>query len=197
MVLARGLMEGLMPDGPPTLLATEFLRTLAALLGGRPVVLSLRPVRGREEVAPCWCSFCWCRRSKSRRAKHRVHCGHSNGFSLVCERSCRFRCSRRANERWHVPHTWGRGLSVFGGGKEALFVVGEGSGLAVWTGAAWVRLSVAQPDRLAEGAGAYDYRCWHYSARCQRQPKDPCWLCRSRYGSGVTSAQESARRSRQ
>lgn len=87
MVFARGLMEGFTADGPPTLLATEFLRTLPALLGGSPVVLSRRPERGRDEVAPCWCSFCWCRSSRSRRAKQRVHCGHSNGFSLVWERS--------------------------------------------------------------------------------------------------------------
>src|SRR4051812_8724059 len=84
MVLARGLIiEMPVAPGPPTLLATEFLRTLPVLLGGRPVVLSLRPERGREDVAPCWCSFCWCRSSRSRRAKHRAHCGHSNGFSLV------------------------------------------------------------------------------------------------------------------
>jgi len=38
---------------------------------------------------------------------------------LVCERSCRFRCSRRAKERWQVAQTCGRGLSVFGGGKLA------------------------------------------------------------------------------
>lgn len=58
IVFARGRIEGLMPAGPPTLLATEFLRILPVLLGGSPVVLSLRPVRGREEVEPCWCSFC-------------------------------------------------------------------------------------------------------------------------------------------
>lgn len=33
------------------------------------------------------------------------------------ERSCRFKCSRRAKERWQVAQTWGRGLSVFGAGK--------------------------------------------------------------------------------
>lgn len=58
MVFARGRIEGLMADGPPTLLATEFFRIRPLLFGGKPVVLSLRPVRGREEVAPCWCSFC-------------------------------------------------------------------------------------------------------------------------------------------
>lgn len=132
MVLARGRMGG--PPSPPTLLETEFLRTRPEGLGGKPVVLSLRALRGREEVAPCWCSFCWCRRSRSRRAKQRWHCGHSNGFSLVCERSCRFRCSSRANDRVHVVQMCGRGLSVFGGGKVA--AGGEAAGFAVWTDAA-------------------------------------------------------------
>jgi hypothetical protein len=58
MVFARGLIVLLPLTPPPTLLDTEFLRTRAAALGGRPVVLSLRPVRGRAEVAPCWWSFC-------------------------------------------------------------------------------------------------------------------------------------------
>ena len=128
-----------MAAGPPMLPATEFLRILPELFGGSPVVLSLRPVRGREEVAPCWCSFCWWRSSRSRRAKQRVHCGHSKGFSLVCERSWRFRCSRRANERWQVPQTCGRGLSVFGGGRGGLFVFCGASGLTVWTEAAFGR----------------------------------------------------------
>lgn len=64
-----------------------------------------------------WWSFCWWRSRRSRRAKHLVHSGHSNGFSLVWDRSCRFKCSSRAKERWQVAQTCGRGLSVFGGGK--------------------------------------------------------------------------------
>jgi hypothetical protein len=50
MVFARGLI---VLATLPALLETEFLRTRAVALGGRPVVLSLRPVRGRAEVAPC------------------------------------------------------------------------------------------------------------------------------------------------
>jgi hypothetical protein len=135
MVFARGLMVPLPDPRLPTLPDTEFLRTRAAELGGKPVVLSRRALRGRVVVAPCWCSFCWCRNSKSRRAKHLVHCGHSKGFSLVCDRSWRFRCSRRANDRVQVVQTWGLGLSVLGGGK--LVVVGgcEVSGFAVCTDA--------------------------------------------------------------
>ena len=97
-------------------LAIEFFRTRPPETEAPPT-LSRRPDRGRDEVAPVMCSFCWWRRSKSRRAKHRVHSGHSKGFSLVCERSCRLRCSNRANDRPQVPHTCGRGLSVLGGGK--------------------------------------------------------------------------------
>lgn len=81
-------------------------------------MLSRRALRGLEEVAPWACNFCWCRRRRSRRAKQRLHWGHSKGFSFVCERSWRFRCSRRAKERLQVPQTCGRGLSVFGGGKD-------------------------------------------------------------------------------
>jgi len=59
MVFARGLMLGFpMLPRTPTLLDTEFLRTRAEELGGSPVVLSLRPLRGREEVAPWACNFC-------------------------------------------------------------------------------------------------------------------------------------------
>lgn len=110
--LALGCMP-LRPFRPP--LAIEFLRTLppdTALL-----TLSRRPLRGREEVLPMACSFCWCRRSRSRRAKHRVHSWHSNGFSLVCDRSCLFKCSSLAKERPQVPQTCGLGLSVLGGGS--------------------------------------------------------------------------------
>jgi hypothetical protein len=95
--------------------ATLFFRTRPAP-GVAPLALSRR-LRGRDDGVVVWCSFCWCRNNRSRRAKHREHSGHSNGFSLVCDRSWRFRCSSRANERWHVPQMCGRGLSVFGGGK--------------------------------------------------------------------------------
>jgi hypothetical protein len=133
IVFARGLMMPLPVPILPTLPDTEFLRTRAAELGGKPVVLSRRALRGRVVVAPCWCSFCWCRNSKSRRAKHLVHCGHSKGFSLVCDRSWRFRCSRRANDRVQVVQTWGLGLSVLGGGKLAVVGGCEVSGFAVCT----------------------------------------------------------------
>jgi hypothetical protein len=53
MVFARGLMAG-----PPVVVDTEFLRTRPVVVGGRPVVLSRRALRGREEVAPAACSFC-------------------------------------------------------------------------------------------------------------------------------------------
>ena len=58
IVLARGRILAVVGAPPLTLLAIEFLRTLPDGLGGRPVVLSRRPLRGFEEVAPCWCSFC-------------------------------------------------------------------------------------------------------------------------------------------
>lgn len=76
-----------------------------------------RRFRGRDDGVVVICSFCWWRRSRSRRAKQRVHSEHSNGFSFVCERSWRLRCSSRANERVQVAQMCGRGLSVFGGGK--------------------------------------------------------------------------------
>jgi hypothetical protein len=53
MVFARGLMLG-----APTLFDTEFLRTRPEGLGGRPVVLSRRALRGLDDVAPAACSFC-------------------------------------------------------------------------------------------------------------------------------------------
>jgi hypothetical protein len=128
-VFARGLMPMATPMATPaTLPDTEFLRTRAVELGGRPAALSRRALRGLAEVAFCWWSFWACRSNRSRRANDRAHCWHSNGFSLVCERSCRFRCSRRANARWHSWQTCGRGLSVFGGGK-------DGTGFAVSAGA--------------------------------------------------------------
>lgn len=81
----------------PPFAETDFLLAVARTLG----------VSGKE----AW-SFCLCRRSKSRRAKQRSHTGHWKGFSLVWERSWRLRCSSRANERVHVRHMWGLGLSV-------------------------------------------------------------------------------------
>jgi hypothetical protein len=53
MVLARGrmLLEAACTV-PPTLLATEFFRALLAADGGAPLVLSRRPLRGRDEAAP-------------------------------------------------------------------------------------------------------------------------------------------------
>jgi hypothetical protein len=53
MVFARGRMLG-----APTLFDTEFLRTRPEGLGGRPVVLSRRALRGLDDVAPAACSFC-------------------------------------------------------------------------------------------------------------------------------------------
>lgn len=82
----------------PLFAVLELLRTLA--LPAPAVLLALsRRFRGLEEGVVVMCSFCWCRNSRSRRAKHLVHSGHSKGFSLVWERSCRLRCSNRANER--------------------------------------------------------------------------------------------------
>ena len=108
-VLARGRMAG-------PLVAIEFFLTRPEPLAP-PATLSLRPARGRAEGVVLECSFCWCRSNRSRLAKQRVHSEQANGFSLVWDRSWRFRCSRRANDRMHVVHTCGRGLSVFGGGN--------------------------------------------------------------------------------
>jgi hypothetical protein len=44
--------------GPAAFVEMEFLRTRAEELGGKPVVLSRRALRGREEVAPAACNFC-------------------------------------------------------------------------------------------------------------------------------------------
>lgn len=107
----------LIPVVPEVLFAIEFLRTLVEPPGAALLVLSrLAPLclDGGNAVK---CSFCWCLKSKSRLAKHRVHSGQAKGFSFVWERSCRFKCSRRAKDRPHVAQTWGLGLSVFGGGK--------------------------------------------------------------------------------
>jgi hypothetical protein len=103
----------------------EFLRTLLAPApAGAPEVLSRRPFRGREDGVEVMCSFCWCRSNRSRRAKQRAQSGHSKGFSLVWERSWRFRCSNRANERPQVVQTCGLGLSVLGGGMLPLAAAG-------------------------------------------------------------------------
>ena len=37
----------------------------------------------------------------------------------MCDLSCRFKCSKRANDLEQVAQTWGLGLSVFGGGNWA------------------------------------------------------------------------------
>lgn len=125
IVFALGLIEEVveLPD-PPMLLAIEFFRMRLAPAGCAPLVLSRLPFRGRGFVVPVWWSFCWCLNNRSRRAKHRVHCGHSKGFSFVWDRSWRFRCSSRAKDLPHVVHMCGRGLSVFGGGKGG-FVAGR------------------------------------------------------------------------
>lgn len=110
MVLALGRIDD-------ELLAMEFFLTrLAPAPGGAAPVLSRRAFLGREDGVVVMWSFCWCRSKRSRRAKHRAQSGHSNGFSLVWERSWRFKCSNRANERPQVVQTWGLGLSVLGGG---------------------------------------------------------------------------------
>lgn len=95
-------------------LTMEFLRTRPFAI---PVVLSLRALRGLDDGVVVEWSFCWCRNSRSLRAKHRVQDGHSKGFSFVCDRSCRFKCSRRANDLMQVVQTCGLGLSVLGGGN--------------------------------------------------------------------------------
>jgi hypothetical protein len=114
IVFARGLIEvaGAL-DAVGLGRATLFLR--ARLWPGATPLAEPRRFRGRDEGIEVWCSFCRWRSSRSLRAKHREHSGHSKGFSLVWERSCRLRCSNRANERWQVPQTCGRRLSVLGG----------------------------------------------------------------------------------
>ena len=83
----------------------EFLRTRLAGVPEAAPVLSRRPFLGRDDGVEVIRNFCWWRSRRSRRAKHLEHSGHSKGFSLVCERSWRFRCSSRANERLHVVQT--------------------------------------------------------------------------------------------
>lgn len=61
----------------------------------------------------------WCLTSKSCREKQLEHRGHSNGFSLVWERSWRFRCSRRANDREHERQVRNLGLRTFLGRASA------------------------------------------------------------------------------
>ena len=54
MVFARGRMLPVPGMMPLALLDIEFLRTrFVAFVGGRPVVLSRRALRGLVEVAPC------------------------------------------------------------------------------------------------------------------------------------------------
>lgn len=122
IVLALGRIEAWFTGAAGLALATLFFRARLCAAAGAPLALSLR-LRGRADGVVDWCSFCWWRRSRSRLAKHRLQSPHSKGFSLVCERSCLFKCSRRANARWQVVQTWGRGLSVFGGGKLAVGVL--------------------------------------------------------------------------
>lgn len=114
MVFALGRIEPLASG----LFAVEFLRTLEDPLGAVLLVLSLR--RARDEGGVVMCSFCWCLNKRSRRAKHRVHSLHANGFSLVWERSCLFKCSNRAKDLVQVAQTCGLGLSVLGGGMLGL-----------------------------------------------------------------------------
>jgi len=101
MVFARGLMEpGAVAPGAEVAaaLGPAMLFFRALLWTGAPLVLSRRFL-GRDEGVVVWWSFCWCRKRRSRRAKHLVHSGHANGFSLVCDLSCRLRCSSLANDR--------------------------------------------------------------------------------------------------
>jgi hypothetical protein len=136
IVLARGrtLLAAMLEDAPLPLLATEFFRTLLLLPeAAAPLTLSLLPARGREDAGLVMCNFCWWRSNRSRRAKHLVHSGHSKGFSFVCDRSCRFRCSSLANDLLQVPQTCGRGLSVLGGGNCATPLWGLGLSLLAAT----------------------------------------------------------------
>lgn len=48
--------------------------------------------------------------------KHLVHWEHSNGFSLVWDRTWRFKCSSRAKDLPHVVQAYGRGLLVLSDG---------------------------------------------------------------------------------
>jgi hypothetical protein len=139
----------------PWPLAIEPFRTRP----GPPAVLLValsRRFRGLEEGVVVICSFCWCRRRRSRRAKHLAHSGHSKGFSFVWERSCRFRCSSRANARSQVPQTCGLGLSVLGGGKDPAALelplteaTGAGAG------------SVLKIETRAEGQRGTGMRAYH------------------------------------
>lgn len=65
----------------PALEETEFFLTFDAV-DAVLATLSLRFLGRELGVVVIW-SFCWCLSRRSRLAKHRVHSGHSNGFSLV------------------------------------------------------------------------------------------------------------------
>lgn len=123
MVFARGLTvpPPILPEDPAVPLAADDLRAFDEDVD-MPLVLSLREALARPDGAPVKWSFCWWRSKRSRRAKHLVHSGHSKGFSLVCDRSWRLRCSSLANDLAHAPHTCGLGLSAFKAGMVGLSV---------------------------------------------------------------------------
>lgn len=108
MLFNLGHMQAAAELAPAVTAAALSLRTLRWPDATR--VADSRWWQDRDGVV-VWCSFCWWRRSRSRRLKQRAHSGHSKGFSWVCVRSCRFRCSRRAKERWQAAQTCGRVLS--------------------------------------------------------------------------------------
>ena len=80
--------------------------------------------------------FCWCLRSKSRLANRRPQPGKSpaisqqNGFSLVCDLSCRLRCSSLANGRVHVVQTYGLALVAVFGAVAVISAIGFVNGSA-------------------------------------------------------------------
>jgi hypothetical protein len=75
----------------------------------------------------------------------------------------------------HVPHTCGRGLSVFGGGNEAL-LVWAGSALAVWAEATRRRVLVGQVTAI--DVYAHHCRCLYRSNHCLMRSTKP--LCSRR-----------------
>ena len=104
MVFALGRMV-VAPVVPEALFAIEFLRTRVEPPGAALLVLSRLVPLCLDGGMAVKCNFCWCLKSRSRRAKHRVHSGQAKGFSLVWERSCRFKCSRRAKDRPQAAQT--------------------------------------------------------------------------------------------